>query len=94
MVVQKKALNHGQHANAFGWDPTGAKTLKQAFNPENQKTTFQPDLNKRKRTMRSEAQHVLNYYRKQKGQKIITETMNSSSEDKDSGSMLDENNLL
>ena len=90
----KEGIKSGQHANEFGWDPTGAKTLKQAFNPENQKTTFQPDLTKRKRPMTSEAQNVLNYYRKQKGQKIITETMNSSSEDKDSGSMLDENNLL
>jgi len=44
--------------------------------------------------MTAEAQNVLNYFRKQKGQKIITETMNSSSEDKDAGSMLDENNLL
>jgi len=90
----KEGIKSGQHANEFGWDPTGKKTLRQAFNPENQKTAFQPDPNKRKRPMTAEAQNVLNYYRKQKGQKIITETMNSSSEDKDAGSMLDENNLL
>ena len=58
----KEGIKSGQHANEFGWDPTGKKTLKQAFDPKNQK--------------------------------IITETMNSSSEDKDAGSMLDENNLL
>ena len=64
------------------------------FNPENQKTAFQPNPRKRKVTMTQESQNVLNYYRKQKGQKIITETFNSSSKDNDLGTMLDENNIL
>ena len=90
----KEGIKYGQHANEFGWDPTGKKTIDQAFNPENQKTAFQPNPRKRKVTMTQESQNVLNYYRKQKGQKIITETFNSSSKDNDSGTMLDENNIL
>ena len=38
----KEGIKYGQHANEFGWDPTGKKTIDQAFNPENQKTAFQP----------------------------------------------------
>ena len=90
----KEGIKYGQHANEFGWDPTGKKTIDQAFNPENQKTAFQPNPRKRKVTMTQESQNVLNYYRKQKGQKIITETFNSSSKDNDLGTMLDENNIL
>jgi len=90
----KEGIKYGQHANAFGWDPTGKKTIDQAFNAANQKTTFQPDVRQRKFSMKSEAQTVLNYFKNQKGQKIITETMNSQSKDDDSGTMLDENNIL
>jgi len=90
----KEGIKYGQHANEFGWDPTGKKTIDQAFNPENQKTAFQPNPRRRKVTMTQESQNVLNYYRKQKGQKIITETFNSSSKDNDLGTMLDENNIL
>lgn len=90
----KEGIKYGQHANEFGWDPTGKKTIDQAFNPENQKTAFQPNPRRRKVTMTQESQNVLNYYSKQKGQKIITETFNSSSKDNDLGTMLDENNIL
>lgn len=90
----KEGIKYGQHANEFGWDPTGKKTIDQAFNPENQKTTFQPNPKRRKVTMTQESQNVLNYYKNQKGQKIITETFNSASKNTDSGTMLDENNIL
>ena len=90
----KEGIKYGQHANEFGWDPTGKKTIDQAFNPENQKTAFQPNPKRRKVTMTQESQNVLNYYKNQKGQKIITETFNSASKNTDSGTMLDENNIL
>ena len=44
--------------------------------------------------MTSENQNLINYFNRKKGSKIITETMNSSSKDEDSGTMLDENNIL
>jgi hypothetical protein len=90
----KEGIKSGQHANAFGWDPTGKKTIDQAFDPENMKTAFQPTVRQRKSSMTSEAQNILNYFKKQKGQKIITETMNSESKDNDLGTMLDEDNIL
>ena len=90
----KEGIKSGQHANAFGWDPTGKKTIDQAFDPENMKTAFQPTVRQRKSSMTSEAQNILNYFKKQKGQKIITETMNSESKDTDLGTMLDEDNIL
>ena len=38
-----EGIKYGQHKNEFGWDPTGAKTIKQDTDIENQMTTFQPD---------------------------------------------------
>ena len=38
----KEGIKFGQHDNAFGWDSTGQKTLKQAFDSKNQKTAFEP----------------------------------------------------
>ena len=66
------------------------------FNPENLKTAFQPDPTKRRQmTMTTESQSVLNHFKKiNKSKKIITETLKSASTDTDSGTMLDENNIL
>jgi len=89
-----EVIKYGQHKNEMGWDPLGNKTIKQAFDPENQKTAFQPDTRQRKMSMTSENQNLINYFNRKKGSKIITETMNSSSKDEDSGTMLDENNIL
>jgi hypothetical protein len=89
-----EGIKSGQHQNAMGWDPLGKKTMKQAFDPENQKTAFQPEVRQRKMSMTSENQNLVNYFNRKKGSKIITETMNSSSKDEDSGTMLDENNIL
>ena len=90
----KEGIKYGQHANEFGWDPTGAKTLKQAFDIENQKTTFQPDHRKRKMTMTHESRNILKHFANKNAPKIITETFNSESIDNDSGTMLDETNIL
>jgi len=89
-----EGIKQGQHQNELGWDPTGMKTIKQAFDPENQKTAFQPDVRQRKMSMTSENQNIINYFNSKKGSKIITETLKSSSKDQDSGTMLDENNIL
>jgi len=68
--------------------------LDQAFNIKNQTNTFQPDVRQRKLSMTSEQKNVLNYFKNQKRQKIITETLNPETKDTDSGTMLDENNIL
>jgi|TARA_R110000803_G_scaffold90259_1_gene157593 hypothetical protein len=90
----KEGIKYGQHANAFGWDPTGQKTLKQAFDLDNQKTTFQPDSRKRQMTMTSESQNILKHFADKKNKKIISESLNAEPKDTDSGTMLDENNIL
>ncbi len=90
----KEGIKSGQHANEFGWDPTGKKTLDQAFNIKNQTNAFQPDVRQRKLSMTSEQKNVLNYFKNQKRQKIIAETINPETKDTDSGTMLDENNIL
>jgi len=90
----KEGIKYGQHANAFGWDPTGKKTIDQAFNIQNQKTTFQPDVRQRKMSMTSEAKNISKHFTNKNSKKIITETINSESKDNDSGTMLDENNIL
>ena len=90
----KEGIKFGQHANEFGWDPTGKKTLDQAFNIKNQTNAFQPDVRQRKLSITAEQKTVLNYFKNQKRQKIITETLNPEPKDTDSGTMLDENNIL
>ena len=90
----KEGIKYGQHANAFGWDPTGKKTIDQAFNIQNQKTTFQPDVRQRKMSMTSEAKNISKHFTNKNSKKIIAETINSESKDNDSGTMLDENNIL
>jgi hypothetical protein len=90
----KEGIKSGQHANEFGWDPTGKKTLDQAFNLQNQKTTFQPDTRQRKLSITAEQKTVLKHFKNQNRQKIITETLNQEPKDIDYGTMLDENNIL
>jgi hypothetical protein len=70
------------------------KTLDQAFNLQNQKTTFQPDTRQRKLSITTEQKTVLKHFKNQNRQKIITETLNQEPKDIDSGTMLDENNIL
>jgi hypothetical protein len=89
-----------QHKNAFGWDPTGRKELKQAFNPENQKTTFTPDA-RRDRTIRpisTENHDILKHIKfKNKTSAMLLESLKTNkinNDDQDTGTMLDENNIL
>ena len=93
-----EGIKFGQHKNAFGWDPTGAKEIKQAFNPENQKTTYQGDSRfaHRQSTVATENHNILKHL-KLKGAKLITESMKVTKlteTESDSGTMLDENNIL
>jgi hypothetical protein len=95
----KEGIKFGQHKNEFGWDPTGAKTLKQAFNPENQKTAFQPDIQAShlSRPISAESHDILKYLKGKKGPKIIIESLKNkqqTAENNDLGTMLDENNIL
>jgi hypothetical protein len=90
----KEGIKYGQHKNAFGWDPMGIKQIKQDFNPENQKTAFQPDPRYRNRQSTVATEHIL---RKMKPNRvsIITESLKSPElDDPDTGTMLDENNIL
>ena len=95
-----EGIKSGQHKNAFGWDPTGRKELKQAFDPANQKTTFTPDA-RRDRTVRpisTESHNILKHLKsKNKTSNMLLESLKSSkidNDDKDKGTLLDENNIL
>ena len=91
----KEGIKSGQHRNAFGWDPTGKKELKQQFNPENQKTTFQSDPNFRSKLSITRTENIVKGMKTKPGVNIITETFKKSSDhDADAGTMLDENNIL
>jgi hypothetical protein len=95
----KEGIKFGQHKNEFGWDPTGKKELDQAFRPENQKTAFQPDpafvKTKTVNNIAAENHDILKYL-KTKSPKILMESLKSKSIDdnSDSGTMLDETNIL
>jgi hypothetical protein len=91
-----EGIKSGQHRNAFGWDPTGRKQIRQDFDPENQRTAFQPtDSGTRRKTFTAENHSILKHIKaKNKKSKIITETLNTNQEDKDLGTMLDEDNIL
>ena len=94
----KEGIKSGQHKNEFGWDVTGRKELRQAFDPENQTNAFQPDPKFRN----SSTVAVESFVKKLKSKdnkrvSIISETMksaNSETKDPDAGTMLDENNIL
>ena len=91
-----EGIKFGQHKNAFGWDPIGTKQIQQDFDPENQKTTFQPD-NKRFRPgqMNVRTENILKNMSTKKTPKIITESLKKpDQDDRDAGTILDENNIL
>jgi len=94
----KEGIKSGQHKNEFGWDPTGKKELKQAFDPENQRTAFLPDPRASKGLNKpSVATEQLLKKLKLKGPKIILESLKDkkiNDLNNDSGTMLDENNIL
>ena len=93
----KEGIKFGQHKNEFGWDPVGNKTIDQAFRPENQKTTFQPDprVGKSIKPIAAESHSILRYLKKSKSSNIITESLkNKNQQHTDQGTMLDENNIL
>jgi hypothetical protein len=95
----KEGIKFGQHKNEFGWDPTGAKQLKQDFNPENQKTAFQPDpkFKNQAGSVAVESRMLKQLKTKKRAVSIITESLKSSKisqTDSDAGTMLDENNIL
>jgi len=93
-----EGIKSGQHKNALGWDPLGIKQIKQDVKSAGQATTFTPDPRFYRRQSRNssfatEHADILKKI-KPKGPKIITETFNTEHTDTDSGSMLDENNIL
>ena len=94
----KEGIKFGQHKNEFGWDPTGMKTINQSFNPENQKSAFLPDP-KAAKTARAISAENINMLKKIKTKQtsIITESLKTNEnqkQDLDSGTMLDEKNIL
>jgi hypothetical protein len=93
----KEGIKFGQHKNEFGWDPTGAKQLKQDFTAGNAATTFAPDPRMSKRPYTSENTAILKQLNlTSKGPNIITESLKNPAKDLDvdAGTMLDENNIL
>jgi hypothetical protein len=93
----KEGIKFGQHKNAFGWDPTGKKEIDQAFNPENQKTTFLSDP-RRERKLDLASENVIKALKikKPKRRNVILETLNTTNNTdiSDAGTLLDENNIL
>ena len=88
----KEGIKSGQHANAFGWDPTGAKELKQQTNIENQRSAFQPTQRERKMSLSKESKDFINNLTKNKSTKILFER--KIKQDVDAGTLLDEKNIL
>lgn len=88
----KEGIKSGQHANAFGWDPTGAKELKQQTNIENQRSAFQPTQRERKMSLSKESKDFVNNLTKNKSTKILFER--KIKQDVDAGTLLDEKNIL
>ena len=93
----KEGIKFGQHKNAFGWDPTGKKEIDQAFDIDNQKTTFLSDP-RRERKLNLAAENVIKALesKKIKQRNVILETLKPAAENAnlDAGTLLDENNIL
>jgi len=89
-----EGIKSGQHKNELGWDPLGTKQIKQAFDPENQKTTFQPNPNATRRTGTKMKSELANRFAKQIKKSTSTQLLFEEKNDEDSGTMLDENNIL
>ena len=92
----KEGLKYGQHDNAFGWDATGQKTLKQTFDIDNQKTAFAPTPRNRKMSFTTENNNLIKSLKNKysKHPNIITESLKENKLDNDAGTMLDEDNIL
>jgi hypothetical protein len=92
----KEGIKYGQHDNAFGWDSTGQKTMKQAFDADNQKTAFEPISRKRKMSFTTENNNLLKSLKNKysKTPNIITESLKNPEEKNDRGTILDEDNIL
>ncbi len=93
-----EGIKFGQHKNAFGWDPTGKKQIDQDFDSENQKSAFLPNPS-RERKLDLAQENVLKTMQKNtkfdKSSKIILESITPNKEtDIDTGTLLDENNIL
>jgi len=82
-----EGIKYGQHKNHMGWDPTGAKTVKQSMS-----STFQPDprFKTAKKTVATENADILKKLKRNRS-KVLFE---KSKKQDDSGSLLDENNIL
>ena len=94
----KEGIKFGQHKNAFGWDPVGNKQFAQDFNTKNQQSAFQPrpEADRGVKTLSSENKNMLKNI-KRKNLQIIKETIEPAHIDtnkRDTGTMLDENNIL
>jgi len=91
----------GTHKNAFGWDPLGIKQIKQHMDPQNQQTTFQADPRGSRRSNASSPYQMqrenidvlkqINKKNKNLANQLLYET---TKQDADAGTMLDENNIL
>jgi len=94
----KEGIKFGQHKNEFGWDPTGIKGIKQDLNVNNQITAFKPDPNfASKSTSMSVEGFIKQLKTKYNKKSIISEslkTVETKVDEKDSGTMLDETNIL
>ena len=84
-----EGIKYGQHKNHMGWDPTGAKTVRQAMS-----TTFQPDPRykyaPKSKTVATENADILKKIKKNRS-KVLFEKQEKQN---DAGSLLDENNIL
>jgi hypothetical protein len=93
-----EGIKFGQHKNAFGWDPVGSKQFAQDFNTKNQQSAFQPrpEADRGVKTLSSENKNMLKHI-KRKNLQIIRETIepqHNNANTMDTGTMLDENNIL
>ena len=91
-----EGIKSGQHDNELGWDVTGRKTIKQAFDVENQKSAFQPTTRNRKMSFTTENNNLIKSLKNKynKTPNIITESLKDQKTDQDTGTMLDEDNIL
>jgi hypothetical protein len=79
----------------MGWDPLGTKQIKQSFDIENQKTAFLPDPRGPKSSRQAvRAESVLKNMPNKKTKNIIAESLKLNNTDPDTGTLLDENNIL
>ena len=91
-----EGIKFGQHKNAFGWDPIGTKQIKQDLDVENQKTAFQPDPRFKFKQTSVRTENIIKNMTPKKTFNVITESLKSADDksDRDSGTILDENNIL